>query len=48
MDEAEKSGVEIDIPSLEKELGIPVVGTVSTTGEGMDKLRERIESYEKQ
>ncbi len=48
MDEAEKSGVEIDIPLLEKELGIPVVGTVSTTGEGMDKLREKIESYEKQ
>jgi ferrous iron transport protein B len=42
MDEAGKSGVEIDIPLLEKELGIPVVGTVSTSGEGMGILKRRI------
>lgn len=47
MDEAEKTGVEIDIPSLEKELKIAVVGTISTTGEGMDILRRRIEEYAK-
>lgn len=45
MDEAKKTGVEIDIKLLEKELGIPVVGTVSTTGEGMDILRQRIKGY---
>jgi ferrous iron transport protein B len=45
MDEARKSGVEIDIPLLAKELGIPVVATVSTTGEGMNELKERIERY---
>lgn len=42
MDEAAKSGVEIDMDLLEKELGIPVVGTVSTTGKGMDVLKRRI------
>jgi ferrous iron transport protein B len=47
MDEARRLGVEIDIPLLERELGIPVVGTVSTTGEGMDKLQERIRDYGK-
>lgn len=45
MDEAEETGVEVDIDLLEKELGIPVVGTVSVTGEGMDILRRRIEEY---
>lgn len=48
MDEAERSGIEVDIPLLEKELGVPVVGTVSTTGEGMNELKERISNYEKQ
>lgn len=47
MDEARKSGVEINIPLLEKELGVPVVGVVSTTGEGMNELKERIEHYGK-
>jgi ferrous iron transport protein B len=42
MDEAAKSGVEIDVDLLEKELGIPVVGTVSTTGKGVDILKRRI------
>ncbi len=42
MDEAERSGVSFNLPLLEKELGIPVVGTVSITGRGVDKLKERI------
>lgn len=45
MDEAEKSGVEIDMATLEKELGIPVVGTVSTSGQGMDVLKRRIQEH---
>jgi ferrous iron transport protein B len=47
MDEADKSGVEIDLALLEKELGIPVIGTVSTTGEGMDTLKRRISEHER-
>ncbi|MDD5154945.1 MAG: FeoB small GTPase domain-containing protein [Candidatus Omnitrophica bacterium] len=45
MDEARKLGISIDIDALEKELGIPVAATVSTTGEGLDSLRGKIEDY---
>ena len=45
MDEAKGSGIGIDILRLEKELNISVVATVSTTGEGMDILRGKIEEY---
>jgi len=42
MDEAESRGLRIDLPAIEEALGIPVVGTVSTTGRGMSALRRRI------
>ncbi len=42
MDEAEAQGLQFDVPALERELGVPVVATVSTTGEGLDELRRRI------
>jgi len=45
LDEARNLGISIDIPALEKELGMPVVATVSTTGEGLDILRGKIEDY---
>ncbi len=45
MDEAQKAGIKIDAARLEKELAIPVVEAVSTTGKGMDVLRGRIEEY---
>jgi len=45
MDEARNLGINIDIPHLEKELKISVVATVSTTGEGMDILRGKIEEH---
>jgi ferrous iron transport protein B len=38
----EELGISIDTERLEEELGIPVVATVSTTGRGLDELRERI------
>jgi ferrous iron transport protein B len=47
IDEARQLGINIDVARLEKELNIPVVATVSTTGEGMDILRGRIEGYVK-
>lgn len=40
IDEAERLGMRIDIPLLGKKLGIPVVATVSTTGQGIENLRE--------
>lgn len=45
MDEAEKAGMKIDLTKLETETRIPVVGTISTTGKGMDILKGRIEQY---
>jgi len=41
-DEAKQKGIKIDIKKLEKELGVPVVATVATTGEGIKKLVNRI------
>lgn len=46
-DEARSAGINIDTGHLEKELNIPVVATVSTTGEGVDILRGKIEGYVK-
>ena len=45
MDEAEKLGKRIRFDKLERELNIPVVPTVSTTGKGMDILKRKIEDY---
>lgn len=45
MDEARKEGVEIDFHILEKQLGIPVIGAVSTEGKGIDDLKKRIIGY---
>lgn len=44
-DEARALGIGIDAGGLEKELNTPVVHTVSTTGEGMDILKGKIEDY---
>lgn len=45
IDEAEKIGMKINVPILEKELKMPVVTTVSVTGRGIDILKGRIEEY---
>jgi len=45
MDEADRLGIKIDIQLLEKELAIPVIGIVATTGAGVDVLRGMIEEY---
>lgn len=42
MDEAERLGMSIDTTLLSRELGIPVIPTVSTTGRGLDQLRQAI------
>lgn len=46
-DEARALGLAIDTAALEKELNIPVAATVSTTGEGIDILKGKIEAYVK-
>jgi len=45
IDEAERIGMKIDISYLEQELKIPVVTTASTTGMGINILKQRIEDY---
>ncbi|MDO8662965.1 MAG: FeoB small GTPase domain-containing protein [Candidatus Omnitrophota bacterium] len=45
IDEAEKIGMKVNIENLEKDLKIPVVATVSTTGRGIDILKGRLEEY---
>ncbi len=45
LDEAERIGMKVDIPGLERELGVPVVGTVLTRGIGMDVLKDRVAAY---
>ncbi len=45
MDETEAAGIEVDANRLEKELGIPVITTVATTGRGMEALRRRLVEY---
>ncbi|MBM7622724.1 ferrous iron transport protein B [Sporohalobacter salinus] len=39
MDEAKLQGLKIDIEGLEAELGVPVIGTVATKGQGLDKVK---------
>jgi len=46
MDEVQTGGMKIDISSLQKRLGIPVVPTVATAKRGMNTLREQIFRYE--
>ena len=45
MDEAESAGISIDLEGLSERLGVPVVGTVATSGRGMDELRQEIAAY---
>ncbi|MEK6727552.1 MAG: FeoB small GTPase domain-containing protein [Candidatus Omnitrophota bacterium] len=47
IDEARVRGIGIDIARLEKELNVTVAATVSTTGEGMDILKGKIEEHVK-
>jgi ferrous iron transport protein B len=42
MDEAEERGIEIDISELSQLLGIPVVGTISRDGKGIEELKAAI------
>jgi ferrous iron transport protein B len=45
MDEAHREGIVIDTERLEQELGIPVQETISTSGAGIDALKEKIVQY---
>jgi ferrous iron transport protein B len=38
MDEAARTGIEVDVDQLSEELGVPAVGTVANSGKGLDDL----------
>lgn len=42
MDEAKRKSIEIDLSELERQLGIPVVGISAASGEGMERLKEKL------
>lgn len=44
MDEARKKSISIDVPALEKRLGIPVVPCTAAAGKGLDHLMETVET----
>ncbi len=44
IDEARRKGIKIDISGLEKTLGLPVVATSASSGEGLSELVRQIES----
>ena len=43
MDEAKKKHIRIDFGSLQKDLGVPVVGVVARNGRSLDKLMEEVQ-----
>lgn len=42
MDEARRKGIDVDVRSLSRDLGVPAVGIVARTGEGLHALLEAI------
>ena len=42
MDEAQERGIRIDSKKLEERLGIPVIETVATSRQGLDKVKSRL------
>lgn len=44
LDEAEKHGVAVDLHALESQLGVPVQGTICTSGQGVDGLKATLSS----
>ncbi len=44
LDEARAAGVHVDAGALEAAVGVPVVEVVARTGEGLPRLRERLEA----
>jgi len=44
MDEARRKGIEVDLRSLARDLGVPAVGLVARTGEGMHALLAQVDA----
>lgn len=44
LDSAQAEGIEVDLKALARESGLPVVGVVGSTGEGIDELKKTVQS----
>ncbi len=44
MDEAKRKGIEVDIRSLSRDLGVPATGVIARTGEGIHALLEQVDA----
>ena len=42
MDEAERLGVQVDLPALSQQLGVPVVGTAGGRQDGLEELKKAV------
>ncbi|MCM2358640.1 MAG: ferrous iron transport protein B [Geobacteraceae bacterium] len=47
MDEAERMGLELDIPLLREKLGIPVIGAATAKKRGLPEIRRAIAGYDR-
>ncbi|NPV52591.1 MAG: iron transporter FeoB [Firmicutes bacterium] len=43
MDEARRKGIYVDVEGLQRELGVPAIGTVARTGEGLIELMDVVD-----
>ncbi|WP_353094958.1 ferrous iron transport protein B [Tissierella praeacuta] len=48
MDEAKQKNIEIDLDKLSQELGVPVIPTIASKSEGLDKLIDKSIQYAKE
>lgn len=48
MDEADERGIKIDAKKLEERLGIPVIETIATSRQGLDKIKTRLKEITSQ
>ena len=42
VDAAEENGLVVDVPALEKELGVPVIPLIASRGKGVDELKKQV------
>lgn len=43
LDEAKRKGIKIDLKKLEEILGVPVIGTIARSGEGLEEFKDTVE-----
>jgi ferrous iron transport protein B len=44
MDEVKKNGIKMDVEELSRQLGVPVIPTIITKGEGLDEVKDALDN----